>query len=224
MRIAIIGGHGKIALQLGPLLAGHDVDAVVRNPDHEADVQAAGMRPVVADIETMSREQLVEVLRGHDAVVWTAGAGGGDPDRTYAVDRDAAIRSMDAAQEAGAERYLMVSYMGARTDHGVPEDNPFFAYAEAKAAADAHLRSSQLDWTIVAPGALSLDAGTGQIEVMGDGTGTVEGAEGRDVPRADVAALLALALDRDDLTGRMIEFLGGPTPIAEALDAVAGKA
>ena len=224
MRIAIIGGHGKIALQLGPLLAGHDVDAVVRNPDHEADVVAAGMRPVVADIETMSREQLVDVLRGHDAVVWTAGAGGGDPDRTYAVDRDAAIRSMDAAQEAGAERYLMVSYLGARTDHGVPEDNPFFAYAEAKSAADEHLRSSELDWTIVAPGALSLDAGTGSIEVMGDGTGTVEGAEGRDVPRADVAAVLALALDRDDLTGRMIEFLGGPTPIAEALDAVAGKA
>ncbi|KUG57393.1 NAD-dependent dehydratase [Serinicoccus chungangensis] len=224
MRIAIIGGHGKIALQLGPLLAGHDVDAVVRNPDHGPDVEAAGMRPVVADVETMSREQMTELLRGHDAVVWTAGAGGGDPERTYAVDRDAAIRSMDAAQEAGAERYLMVSYLGARTDHGVPEDNPFFAYAEAKAAADEHLRGSQLDWTIVAPGALSLDAGTGQIEVMGDGTGAIETPEGRDVPRADVATVLALALDRDDLTGRMIEFLGGSTPVAQALDAVAGKA
>ncbi|WP_151526839.1 SDR family oxidoreductase [Serinicoccus kebangsaanensis] len=226
MRIAIIGGHGKIALLLGPLLSGHEVTGVIRNPDHREDVTDAGATPVVADVETMSTDELTELLQGQDVVVWSAGAGGGDPDRTYAVDRAAAIRSMDAAGRAGAGRYLMVSYLGAGLEHGVPEDNPFHAYAQAKAEADAHLRASQLDWTIVAPGHLSLDDPTGQIEVMGDGTGSrqIAGTEGRDVARADVAAVLAAVIGRDDLTGRTIEFLGGQTPIDEALDEVASGA
>src|SRR5690554_304023 len=87
-------------------------------------------------------------IEGHDALVWSAGAGGGNPTRTYAVDRDAAIRSMDAAARAGVERYVMVSYIGSSPDHGVPENDSFFAYAEAKAAADDYLRRSDLAWTI----------------------------------------------------------------------------
>ena len=108
-------------------------------------------------------------------MVWSAGAGGGSPERTYAVDRDAAIRSMDAAAEAGVGRYVMVSYFGAGPDHGVPADNSFFAYAEAKAAADAYLRGTGLDWTILGPGALTDGPGNGLIDVdpadTSDGTG-----------------------------------------------------
>lgn len=225
MRIAIIGGHGKVAMLLSPLLGEHEVDAVIRNPEHAGDIEAVGGRPVVADVQAMSTAELADVLAGHDAVLWSAGAGGGDPERTYAVDRDAAMRTMDAAEQAGVDRYLMVSYLGARTDHGVPEDNGFFAYAEAKAAADAHLRASGLDWTIIAPGHLSLDEPTGQIEVRASGPGSdpqsADGSELADVSRADVAAVIAAVLGRDDLTGRMIEFVGGDTPIGEALDVVA---
>lgn len=226
MRIAIIGGHGKIALLLGPLLSGHEVTGVIRNPDQASDLEAAGLHPAVADVETMSTQQLTELLQGQDLVVWSAGAGGGSPERTYAVDRDAAIRSMDAAQEAGVGRYLMVSYLGAGLEHGVPQDNPFYAYAQAKAEADEHLRRSQLDWTIIAPGHLGTGDPTGRIEVLGDGTGPrqIEGTEGRDVPRADVAGVLAAAIDRSDLTGRTIEFLSGDTPVEEALDTVAAGA
>ena len=101
-------------------------------------------------------------------MVFSAGAGGGDPARTYAVDRDAAIRVIDAAGQAGVRRFVMVSYFGAGPDHGVSQDNSFFPYAEAKAAADAHLRASDLDWTVLGPGRLTLEPATGRIAVGAD--------------------------------------------------------
>jgi len=209
--ILIIGGHGKIALLAAPLLAerGDDVTSVIRNPDHTADVEAASATARIADVEKLDTEQLAELFRGQDAIVWSAGAGGGSAERTYAVDRDAAIRSMDAAAIAGVDRYVMVSYFGASTDHGVSEDNSFFAYAEAKAAADERLRATGLAWTILGPSSLTLDPPTGLI----DTTATESGSVGR----ADVAAVIAEVLRRDDTVGRRIEFNAGSTPIAEAL-------
>ena len=154
MRVTIIGGHGKIALILAPLLveAGHEVTSVIRNPDHVADVEATGATALVSSVEDADTNALADLLSGQDAVVWSAGAGGGDPERTFAVDRDAAIRSMDAAQTAGVGRYVMVSFSGADRDSLVPEDNPFRSYQDAKIAADEHLRASALDWTVLGPG------------------------------------------------------------------------
>ena len=212
-RIVVIGGHGKVALRLAPLLSarGDAVTGVIRNPDHAAEVAAAGAAPLVADIETMDVDAIAEVLAGHDAVVWSAGAGGGDPERTYAIDRDAAIRSMEAAAQAGVRRYVMVSYLGAGPDHGTPPDSSFFAYAEAKAAADEHLRGTDLDWTILGPGPLTLDEPTGRIEVREPGSGRVG--------RADVAAVIAAALAEPATIRRTIGFGNGDVPIAEALRA-----
>jgi len=212
-RILIIGGHGKVAQRLEPILAerGDTVTAVIRNRDHEADVAATGAMPLVADIESFDTEQLTNLVSGNDAVVWSAGAGGGDVARTWAVDRDAAIRSIDAAVAAGVKRYVMVSYFGAGPDHGVPEDDSFYAYAEAKAEADAHLRESGLDWTIVAPSALTLDEPTGRITVGGSGE--------QSVPRGDVAEVVAAVLAEPATIGRMIEFSGGDTPVADAIAA-----
>lgn len=211
-RILIIGGHGKVARLLTPLLvaAGDEVTAVIRNPDHRADVERDGAAAAVADVAGLEKDELVSLLSGHDAVVWSAGAGGGDAARTYAIDRDAAIRSMDAAEAAGVPRYVMVSYFGAGPDHGVPADNPFYAYAEAKAAADEHLRASGLSWTILGPSGLTLDPPTGRIDVGGDS---------RTVARADVAAVISAALAAPSTVGRTIEFNTGATPIAEAIGA-----
>ena len=210
-RILLIGGHGKVALLLAPLLVarGDAVTSVVRNPEHVAEVAASGASPRVADVEALSLEEMAESVEGHDAIVWSAGAGGGSAARTFAVDRDAAIRSMDAAASAGVRRYVMVSYFGARTDHGVPADNPFFAYAEAKAAADDHLRGSELDWTVLGPSALTLGQPTGRIDVSA--------AESGSVSRADVAAVVAAALAEDATIGRTIRFNSGEVPIAEAI-------
>lgn len=156
--VIIFGGHGKVALHLSRILSdrGYQVSAVFRNPDHTDEVAGTGARPVVGDIETLSTDRLTTLITGIDAVVFAAGAGGGDPARTYGVDRDAAIRVIEAGLAAGTRRFIMVSYFGAGPDHGVPEDDAFFPYAEAKAAADAHLRASNLDWTIVGPGRLTL--------------------------------------------------------------------
>ena len=210
-RIAVIGGHGKVALHLSRILSGrgHQVSSLIRNPDHRADVEATGAEPVVADVESLDAGQLAEVLRGHDAVVWSAGAGGGSPERTYAVDRDAAIVSMDAARQAGITRYVMVSYFGAATDHGVPEDNPFFAYAEAKATADEHLRGTDLDWTVLGPSGLTDDPSTGRIDT--------QAGESSRVSREDVALVVAEALEQPATVRRTIRFNNGSTPIGDAL-------
>ena len=162
-------------------------------------------------MEGVDDDGLREVLRGSDAVVWSAGAGGGDPARTYAVDRDAAIRSMDACVAEGIGRYVMVSYDGAGPDHGVPEDNSFFPYAEAKAAADTHLRGSGLQWTILGPGALTDEPGGPTIGV-GEGK-----REDRHTSRDTVAEVIAVVLLQPGAVDRTIEFSDGDTPIGEAL-------
>jgi len=208
--IVVIGGHGKVALQLARILTerGDEVSSVFRNPDHSADVAATNVQPVVADIERLDTDALAGLLTGHDAVVFSAGAGGGNPARTYSVDRDAAIRVIDAAAQAGVRRFVMVSYFGAGPDHGVSQGDSFFPYAEAKAAADAHLRVSDLDWTVLGPGHLTLEPATGRIAI-----GEAKGA----VSRADVALVVAAALQDDSTIGRTIEFNNGGVPIAEAL-------
>lgn len=209
-RIIIVGGHGKVALLTASLLtaADHTVTALIRNPDHVADVAQTGATPVVADVEQLSTEQLADLFVDHDAIVWSAGAGGGNPDRTRAVDHDAAIRSMDAAQVAGVQRYVMVSYHGARPDHGVDPSNPFWHYAEAKAAADEHLRSTELAWTVLGPSRLTLDEPTGRIDTQGPAG---------EVSRANVAQVIAASLENAATIGQTIRFNDGETPINEAL-------
>lgn len=213
-RIVIIGGHGKVALLLAPLLtqAHHQVASVSRNPEHAQEVAATGAVPAVADIERLDTDGLSRLLAGHDAVVFSAGAGGGDPARTYAVDRDAAIRTIDAAAQAGVRRFVMVSYFGAGPDHGVPEGDSFYPYAQAKAAADAHLRSSDLEWTVLGPSRLTLEPATGRIAV-GPGSGKGE------VSRGNVALVIAACLSEPSTIGRTIEFNDGPVPVPEALRA-----
>ncbi|MBD3940779.1 SDR family oxidoreductase [Microbacterium sp. NEAU-LLC] len=210
-RILIFGGHGRVALLLEPLLVaqGHTVTAVVRNRAHEAEVAATGAQPLVADVEKLDLDQLSNIVAGNDVVVWSAGAGGGDPARTYAVDRDAAIRSMEAALAAEVLRYVMVSWIGSRADHGVDRGDSFFPYADAKWAADAHLAASGLDWTILAPGTLTLDPPTGRIAIDPVGSGAV--------PRADVAEVIAATIADDSTIARTIRFGGGDEVIGHAL-------
>ena len=210
-RIIIFGGHGKIALLTEPLLAerGDEVTAVIRNPDHAEDVRAAGARPLVADIERLDAEGIADLIRGHDAVVWSAGAGGGDPQRTMAVDRDAAIRSMEAAALAGVKRYAMVSYFGSSPEHGVDPQQPFFHYAEAKAAADEHLQATDLDWTVLGPSTLTLDPPSGRIDAKAAAAGRVS--------RGNVARVIAAALADDGTIRRTIRFNDGDQAIAEAV-------
>ncbi|CAM3518494.1 NAD(P)H-binding protein [Nocardioides zeicaulis] len=216
MRTTIFGGHGKVALLLAPLLveAGHEVRAVVRNPDHVGDVEATGATAVVQSVEDADVAALTELLRGSDAVVWSAGAGGGDPERTDAVDRDAAIRSMDAAVAAGVGRYVMVSFSGASPDHLVPEDDSFRRYQDAKIAADDHLRSTDLGWTVLGPGALTTDPADGRVNPA------ASSRDGDESPRELVAQVAAAVLADERAVRRTLVLGKGDVPIDTWLDQV----
>ncbi|NNG97524.1 NAD(P)H-binding protein [Gordonia araii NBRC 100433] len=192
---------------------GDEVTALIRNPDHAADVRATGAAPLLFDVEAAKESAFADVFVGHDAIVWSAGAGGGNPSRTYAVDRDAATRSMEAASSAGVKRYVMVSYFGAGLEHGVPEDNSFYPYAQAKAAADEFLRNTELDWTILGPSRLTDEPGGG-IAVSEPGS-SAELAKGS-VSRDTVAAAIAAAVHDDSTIHRQLEFNDGPDAVGSA--------
>lgn len=211
MRVVIAGGHGQIALQLERLLAerGDQPVGIVRNPDHVPDVEATGAEAVVLDLEQAGVAELADVLEGADAVVFAAGGGpGSGAARKETVDKGAAILLADAAEAAGVRRYVMVSSMG--TEHADPSsDDVFQVYLRAKKAADDDLRARDLDWTVVRPGRLTDDPGTGRVRV-----GTLERG---DIPRADVAAVLAGCLDSPATVGRTFDVLAGDVPLGEAL-------
>ena len=210
MDVVIAGGHGKVALQLGTLLAqgGHRVRGIVRNPDHAPDLEAAGIEPVVADMEREA--SLTPYVEGADAVVFAAGAGpGSGPERKQTVDLGAAVKLAEAARETDARRYLMVSSIGAHDPaSGGEQMRP---YLEAKAAADEAVAASGLDVTIVRPGGLTDEPGTGKVQVHTD-----FGHRGP-IPRDDVAATLAACLDQPATIGKTFELFAGDTPIAQAL-------
>lgn len=215
MDVAIAGGHGQVALRLARLLTtdGHRVRAVVRNPDHAPDVAAAGAEAVVVDLEHDDVDELVSPIVGADAIVFAAGAGpGSGPERKRTVDYGAAVKLIDAAREAGIERYVMVSSIGAhRPEAG---EGPMRAYLQAKADADEALMASGLQWTIVRPGSLTDDPGTGRVSLS-----TELGGRGP-IPRDDVAAVLAACLAGPSTIGMTFEAFSGDTPIADAIAAL----
>ncbi|MGW8768620.1 SDR family oxidoreductase [Streptomyces sp. NPDC055815] len=218
MRIVIAGGHGQIALRLERLLsaAGHEVAGIIRNPEQGADLREAGAEPVDMDLETASVEMVAAVLQGADAAVFAAGAGpGSGAARKDAVDRGAAVLFADAAERAGVRRYLVVSSMGADASH--PGDEVFDAYLRAKGAADDDVRSrTALEWTILRPGSLTDDAGTGMVRL--------EAHTGRGpIPRDDVAAVLAELLDTPATAGLTLELIAGSVPLSVAVKDVAGN-
>lgn len=218
MRIVIAGGHGQIALRLERLLSagGHEVAGIIRRPEQGDDLRAAGAEPVVLDLESASVEMVAAVLQGADAAVFAAGAGpGSSVDRKDTVDRGAAVLFADAAERAGVRRHVVVSSMGADASH--PGDEVFDAYLRAKGAADDSVRArTALDWTILRPGSLTNDAGTGLIRL--------EAHTGRGpVPRDDVAAVLAELLDTPATAGLTLELISGSTPLSVAVKDVAGN-
>jgi nucleoside-diphosphate-sugar epimerase len=214
-RVVVAGGHGKIALILERLLAdrGDSVSGLIRHPEHGADLEAAGAAVVVLDLEQASVDEIAAHLEAADAVVFAAGAGpGSGAARKETVDRDAAILLADAAEAAKVSRYVMISSMGA--DAEAPDDagDPVFvAYLRAKGAADDNVRSrTGLDSTIVRPGHLTNDPGTGRV--------TIASQTGRgDIPREDVAAVLLAVLDTPATAGHTFEVVSGDTEIAEAV-------
>lgn len=214
-RIAIVGGHGKIARLLIPLLVdgGHVPVALVRNPDHAAELETAGAEVTLLDIEASDTDDFAKAFEGADAVVFAAGGGAdGNIERKKTVDLGGSLKSIDGATRAGVSRFVQVSAIG--VDEPLPDDaeDAWVAYVDAKRDADVALRASSLDWTIVRPGGLTDDPGTGAV-TLGE---TVDRGQ---IPRADVAALIAAVLPDRSTYGQQWEVVGGSTPIADAISA-----
>jgi uncharacterized protein YbjT (DUF2867 family) len=218
MRIVIAGGHGQIALRLERVLAarGDEVAGIIRRAEQGDDLRQVGAEPVLLDLESASVEEVAERLRGADAAVFAAGAGpGSGVARKDTVDRGAAVLFADAAVRAGVRRYVVVSSMGADPAH--EGDEVFDVYLRAKGEADAYVSGLDgLDWTILRPGSLTNDAGTGLVRLEAH---TGRGA----VPRDDVAAVLAELLDTSATAGLVLELIGGSTPVSVAVKSVAGN-
>ena len=215
MRVAIAGGHGKIALRLTKLLAdrGDTVIGIVRNPDHVADVRAAGGDAVVVDLENATTERVAEAIAGADAVVFAAGAGtGSGARRKDTVDRAASVLLADAAQAAGVRRYVQVSSIGLDRADDPDMDEVFAAYLRAKHAADQDLAVRDLEWTILRPGRLTDDPGVGTVNLA-------ERVPRGAVTRDDVATVLVTLLDADR-GGAVLEVVSGPIPVDEAIAAL----
>jgi nucleoside-diphosphate-sugar epimerase len=214
MDVAIAGGHGQIARRLASLLAarGDRVRGLIRNPNHAAAVHATGAEPVSCDLEHANVTAIAEAIEGVDAVVFAAGAGpGSGTARKLTMDRDGAIKLLDAARAVGTRRYVIISSIGAESPPA--GDEPFSVYLQAKAAADAAVAASDRDWTIVRPGRLTNDPGTGRVRVQAE-------AFRGEVPRDDVAALLAAVLPEQRASGVTLYVSGGDDPVPEALEAV----
>ncbi|TCP54071.1 putative NAD(P)-binding protein [Tamaricihabitans halophyticus] len=216
MRVVIAGGHGKIALRLIPLLVerGDQVVGIIRNPAHGAELQALGAEPAVLDLENSDGDALAEVLHGADVAVFAAGAGpGSGAARKTTVDLGAAVLLAETAERVGVRRHVQISAMGLDRADQPGMDEVFAVYLRAKDAAEQDLRERDLDWTILRPGQLTDEAGTGLIALSGRSEYTT-------ITREDVAGVVAALLDTPASIGRTLELVQGATPIQAAVAAL----
>jgi uncharacterized protein YbjT (DUF2867 family) len=216
MDVAIAGGHGKIGRRLGRLLVarGDRVRGLIRNPAHADDLRTDGSEPVVCDLESAGVDEVAAAIADADAVVFAAGAGpGSGAERKLTMDRDGAVKLLEAAQRAGAQRYVIVSSVGAESP---PDgDDVFSVYLRAKAEADRAVMDSDRDWTVVRPGMLTDEPGTGRARVQPEPIRA-------EVSRDDVAAVLAALVDESRAVSKVLYVVGGDDPIDEALVAAIG--
>lgn len=215
-RIAVVGGHGKVALHLHPSLVarGHVPVALVRREDYRAALEALGAEVRLLDIEQDDATAFAAAFEGTDAVVFAAGGGAdGDIERKRTVDLEGSLKSIEGARAAGISRFVQISAIG--VDEPLPDDTSevWRAYVEAKRDADVALRDSDLAWTIVRPGRLTDDPATGEVAVGAD-------VDRGDITRADVADVVAAVLDDDATVGLQVNLVNGSAPVAEALQAL----
>jgi len=214
MRTVVAGAHGQIGLRLVRLLAarGDEVVGLIRNPDHAGDVSAAGGTPVVCDLETASADEVAQAVGAVDVAVFAAGAGpNSGAERKLTMDRDGAIKLLEATAEAAA-RYLVVSSVGAEAPPS--GDSVFEVYLRAKAEADAAVTASDRAWVIVRPGPLTNDPGTGRVRLETE-------PFREEVARDDVAAVLAALITEPRLDRTVLYLGGGDVPIEQAVSAAA---
>jgi len=207
MDIVVAGAHGNIAMLMHPLLKenGHNVRGLIRDEDQSFDLEQAGAEPVIADLE---KDDIKDKVSEADVALFAAGAGpGSGAERKWKVDRDGAIKFMNAAKSNGIKRFIIISAIGLDKPRG---NDVFRAYQRAKAEADEALRQSGLEYVIVKPGRLTDDKGRGLVEIH-------ENLSGGEIPREDVAKALVEVIETPELANIEFNLVTGDTPIQEAV-------
>ncbi|TRM68595.1 NADH(P)-binding-domain-containing protein [Schizophyllum amplum] len=234
-KVVIVGGHGNVSLRLTRLLTPkHDVTSIIRDPAHSSDITAVSAKPHILSLEEASPADFVPIFTGADVVYWSAGAGGkGGEERTKAVDYQGAVKVFDAleAVEGPKPRLILVSAIDVRDASKPPPphyDDSDIAMSERvrkgipvymlwKYEADKNLaQRTAFRWTILRPGGLTNEPGTGKASIGRTHLTPV-------ISRDDVAKALALLLERDDAATLALDIIGGDTPIEDALDAAIKK-
>ncbi|VDG18891.1 SDR family oxidoreductase [Lactiplantibacillus mudanjiangensis] len=210
MKVFVIGAHGQIGKKIVSKLVakGDQVYAGIRHADQAEAFEDAGAQPVQFDLMAQPAEQAL-ALKGMDAVVFAAGSGGQTGyDMTLMIDLDGAVKSMQATEIAGIKRYVIIS--AEFTPERAKWPKSLQPYYVAKYYADEWLKNrTALDYTILQPGSLVNDAGTGKV--------SVDPAVGGAITRDDVATVAVKTLTTPATIGKTIALINGDTPIDEAL-------
>ncbi|WP_078592896.1 SDR family oxidoreductase [Evansella clarkii] len=216
MKVLIVGANGKIGKHLVSFIKDNEnlqAKAMIRKEEQASYFEDLGAETAIVDLEG-DIDTIAKAAEGVDAVVFTAGSGPHTgKDKTIMVDLDGAVKTVEAAKKAGVKRFIMISSFDTRRQAILDAPDSFAPYVAAKHYADEWLRDTDLEYTIIHPGALTNDSGTGSVKVGND----LEVAE---VPREDVARVIVAALENDSTIGKEFQVVGGETPVKDAVKSV----
>lgn len=216
LKVLVVGANGQIGKHLVQFIqdtGNMKAKAMIRNPEQASFFENIGAETAVVDLEG-EIDQIAAAAKDVDAIVFTAGSGSHTgKDKTIMVDLDGAVKTIEAAKESGVKRFIMISSFDTRREAIQRASTSFAPYVAAKHYADQWLKATDLDYTIIHPGLLTNNEGTGNIKAGSE-------VERGEIPREDVARVIVATLENEKTIGKEFQVVTGTTPIKEAVDSL----
>ncbi|RWZ54473.1 SDR family oxidoreductase [Halobacillus fulvus] len=213
MKVLVVGANGQVGKHLVKMIQDQDdleAVAMIRKEEQASYFHDLGAETAIVDLED-DTETIAKAYEGVDAVVFTAGSGPNTgPDKTVLIDLDGAVKTIEAAKQSGVKRYIMISSFDTTREAIQEAPSSFSPYVVAKHYADDWLRRTDLDYTIIHPGMLTNDEGTGQVEAA-------ETVDRGEIAREDVAGVILATLVNNSTVGKEFQVVGGSKAIEDAI-------